>query len=185
MLSLYADGDPQPGALAIAHRAGVSERTVYRYFDDLESLAATAIEHQWARGGHLFAPPPNRGNRRTRISALVDQRLRIHDAFGPFARAAALLASSSPTVARIVALRRRVLREQTVAHLEREIDRRRGSRRGELVDALDAATSLEHVEYLRVSLGRSRRRARGVMIESVAALLALPSRTSSPPAAVR
>ncbi len=43
LLAYYDEGDPEPGAAKIAARAGVSERTVFRYFDDLDSLAAAAI----------------------------------------------------------------------------------------------------------------------------------------------
>ena len=43
LLAYYDEGDHEPGAAKIAARAGVSERTVFRYFDDLDALAAEAV----------------------------------------------------------------------------------------------------------------------------------------------
>ena len=72
LLSFFAEGDPQPGVAKIAARAGVSERSVFRYFDDLESLAGAAIERQIARIAPVFRPPRPSGDLESRISALVD-----------------------------------------------------------------------------------------------------------------
>jgi TetR/AcrR family transcriptional regulator of autoinduction and epiphytic fitness len=38
LLELYQEGDPQPPARAIAERAGVSLRTVFQHFNDMDTL---------------------------------------------------------------------------------------------------------------------------------------------------
>lgn len=171
LLALYQEGELRPGAAEIAARAGVSERSVFRHFEDLEALAGAAIHRQWGRVGHRFAPPPSSGPRAARIAALVDQRLSIHDAVGPIARAAALLAPSSPTIARTFALRRRVLREQLDGQFATELRALGSADRTDLLAALDAASSVEQIEYLRVHAGLSRARTRRVIILTLSALL--------------
>ena len=38
LLDLYAEGNLRPGAGEVARRAGLSRRSVFRYFDDLDDL---------------------------------------------------------------------------------------------------------------------------------------------------
>src|SRR6478735_4764996 len=79
LLAFFDEGESQPGAARIAERAGVSERSVFRYFDDLDSLAAEAVARQIARTRDLFAAPDDAGGLDRRIRALVEQRMTIHD----------------------------------------------------------------------------------------------------------
>lgn len=60
LLSFFAEGDPQPGVTKIAARAGVSERSVFRYFDDLDAMAHAAISTFVERNidALIFSPPP-------------------------------------------------------------------------------------------------------------------------------
>lgn len=170
LLSFYNEGEHDPGAAAIAQRAGVSERSVFRYFQDLEALADAAIHRHWERVGAAFDPPPTVGDVRARATALVEQRFRIHQVAGPVARAGAVLARRSETVARGLDLRRKMLRSQ-LGPLFPEIERLDRAERAELLAALDAATSVEQVEYLRADAGLSAPRARAVMLRIVLALL--------------
>jgi AcrR family transcriptional regulator len=107
LLSLYDDGVVRPGVADIAARAGVSPRSVFRHFADLEGLAEAAIDRQWERVHQLFDAPPHEGDRDARVAALVDQRLRLHGAIIGVARAAAVLSTSSPVVASTLRARRR------------------------------------------------------------------------------
>ncbi len=54
LLDLYAQGEIQPPAARIAEIAKVSERSVFRYFDDMEDLSAFAVELQWSRVKDLY-----------------------------------------------------------------------------------------------------------------------------------
>ncbi len=44
LLDMIREGDLHPGAAEIAERAGVSHRSIFRYFDDLDDLVRTAID---------------------------------------------------------------------------------------------------------------------------------------------
>jgi len=49
-LTLVREGNFDPGGAEIAERAGVSHRSVFRYFDDLADLMITAIARELQRG---------------------------------------------------------------------------------------------------------------------------------------
>jgi TetR/AcrR family transcriptional regulator of autoinduction and epiphytic fitness len=171
LLSLYDDGVVRPGVADIAVRAGVSPRSVFRHFDDLEALAQAAIDRQWARVHPLFQAPSPEGDRGTRVAALVDQRLRLHAAVAGVARAAALLSLSSPVVATTLRGRRRLLGDQVAALFEPELRARRGRARRELAAALEASASLENVDYLRTHAGLGAERTAAVVRRTLLALL--------------
>lgn len=183
LLALYDEGHVQPGVARIAERAGVSSRSVFRHFADLDALAAATIERQWSRVRELFEPPPPGGDLATRVEALTAQRLRLHDTVAGVARAATLhvLMSSSPTVAAAVGDRRRLLAEQVTTLFAPELQAIAEPARREVVaDALEAAASLENVEHLRTHVGLDRERAAAVVRHSLLAVL-----TAAPGAAGR
>ena len=171
LLAFYDEGDHQPGAAKIAARAGVSERTVFRYFDDLDSLAAAAIQIQVARVAPVFVPPDPDGPLDARIAALVTQRTRIYAATAVATRAAHLFETQSPTITRALKFRRTLLRDQLAALFAPELAAHHARVRAELLDALDAATSLEAIEQLRTVAGHSSRRAQTIVARTVRALL--------------
>jgi TetR/AcrR family transcriptional regulator, regulator of autoinduction and epiphytic fitness len=174
LLSLYDDGVVRPGVADIAARAGVSPRSVFRHFADLEGLADAAIERQWQRVHQLFDAPRHGGDLEARVGALVDQRLRLYGAVIGVARAAVVLASSSAVVASTLRARRRLLGDQVVALFAPELDARRGSDRVELAAALEAAASLENVDYLRTHAGLGADRTAAVVRRTLHALLEAP-----------
>jgi TetR/AcrR family transcriptional regulator of autoinduction and epiphytic fitness len=174
LLSLYDDGVVRPGVADIAARAGVSPRSVFRHFADLEGLADAAIERQWQRVHQLFDAPPDGGDLETRVGALVDQRLRLYGAVIGVARAAVVLASSSAVVASTLRARRRLLGDQVVALFAPELDARRGSDRTELAAALEAAASLENMDYLRTQAGLGADGTAAVVRRTLHALLEAP-----------
>jgi AcrR family transcriptional regulator len=171
ILSLYAEGELRPGAAAIAARAGVSQSSVFRHFKDIEALVQAAVEAQWELQHDRFAPPPHGGSREERVAALVEQRLALHDAVGNASRAARVNFPESPTLQRMLHLRRALLRDQVAEQFAVELGRRDALTREVLLDALDAACGLEQLEYLRVDRGLTREQARDVVTFTMRALL--------------
>src|SRR5438477_12334446 len=98
LLTLYEEGVAQPGAAEIARRAGVSERSVFRHFEDLDSLAEATIDRELERVGDLFRAPAVDGALEERVRALVEQRLALYAATGSVARAASLLVLRSALI---------------------------------------------------------------------------------------
>jgi AcrR family transcriptional regulator len=171
LLSLYDDGVVRPAAAEVAARAGVSTRSVFRHFDDLDGLARAAIDQQWQRVRPLFDAPSTEGTVEARVAALVEQRLTLHAAISGVARAAIAMAPSSPVVASTLRSRRRLLGQQVSAQFAAELRRSRGRRRAELAAALEVAASFESVDYLRTHLALDRERAGATIRTTMLALL--------------
>jgi AcrR family transcriptional regulator len=172
LLEFFDEGESQPGAARIAERAGVSERSVFRYFADLDALAAEAVARQMARTRDVFSPPSPAGGLDRRIRALVDQRMHMHDRVAVVAAAGRRIEARAPVVAEAFAFRRRLLREQVEVQFAPELDRRRGRTRMQLLDAADAAASFEQIDHLRTGAGWSRARTRAAVAHTLHALFA-------------
>jgi AcrR family transcriptional regulator len=172
LLEFFAEGEVQPGTARIAERAGVSERSVFRYFDDLDALAAEAVARQVERVRDVYAPPDPTGDRDTRIRAIVEQRLRIHRAVAVASAAGHRIEARAPSIAEAFAQRRELLRTQVAAQFAAEIDPVPAAARTELLDALDAALAFEQIDQLLRVAGRSPARVRALTRRTVHALLA-------------
>ena len=78
LLAIIREGNLRPGASEIADRAGVSHRSIFRYFDDLDDLVLTAIDHAFEEAGPLAGVPDiGAGSLDERIATFVDARLAV------------------------------------------------------------------------------------------------------------
>lgn len=144
---------------------------MFRYFDDLDALAAEAVRRQTERVRDVYEAPIATGDLDTRITAIVDQRLRIHRAVAVTSEAARRIEPRAESVARALAHRNRVLREQAAAQFAEELERQPAATRGELLDALDAALAFEQIDQLRRIAGHSPARIRALTRRTLHALL--------------
>lgn len=94
--SLHHDGDLLPTAPRVAERAGVSVRTVWQHFDDLETLFVAAGERDLEIAMTFLTPIDPDLPLPDRIELLVDQRSRMYEEMAPVWRAARLKAPFSP-----------------------------------------------------------------------------------------
>lgn len=172
MLDLYRAGVLWPSAADIALRSGVSERTVYRLFDDLEALATATIERQTARVRHLFAPPDRSGSVDQRIGMLAAQRMTLYEEIAPVVRAGRLRLARSAAVRSGFEARRQLLRRQVERQFQPELDALPLPERVELLAALDLAAGIEALEFLRHIEGLSVEAAQAVVIRTLRALVA-------------
>jgi AcrR family transcriptional regulator len=174
LLALYDEGTVRPTVAQVAERSGVSERSVFRHFTDMEDLASAALERQLAEVRPFFAAPEADGTQRERIEALVAQRVALHGRMANLARAAAHHAASSSTVAEAVAGRRRLLRQQVEVQFAPELRSLGPADADPLLAALDQAFSLEALDYLAAPSGGDRSRAElaDVLRTTATALLA-------------
>jgi len=74
LLALTDEGDLRRQRRALRLRAGVSLRTVFQHFQDMDLLYAVAAERQERRMSSLLLPPPTEGSLDARIDALVAHR---------------------------------------------------------------------------------------------------------------
>jgi TetR/AcrR family transcriptional regulator of autoinduction and epiphytic fitness len=171
LLALIDEGRPRPTAREIADRAGVSLRSVYVHFDDLEDLFTEAANKTYERMAALITRLPTEGPLAERIDAFVAQRCRLMEAGGPVRHAAVLQEPFSPTLAKVMKLVRTAARDEVERVFATELDRRQGDARERLLAAVDVATSGASWETLRVHAGLSFDRASAVVAEMLMKLL--------------
>jgi AcrR family transcriptional regulator len=171
ILELLREGHDQPTAEAIAARSGVSVRSVFRHFDDLESLYAAAVDRHSELIAPMFEPPPADGTVAARIEAMAARRARLFEAMGPIRRAGERLRGSSAVIDERLDFARRLLRSQVDVLFATELEQRSPADRRELGDALEAATSWSTWQLLRTEQRCSVARARAVVARTLTALL--------------
>jgi AcrR family transcriptional regulator len=167
LVELFGEGNYQPGANEIAERAGLSPRSLFRYFDDVDDLNRAAIEHSQAAARPLLdvgAAPGDATD--VKIKAVVEARLRLFEAIAPAARAARVCAPRHPVVAAQVNQTRRYLREQLRRLFAPELEAV-----PEALPAIDVLCSFESHELLRGDQRLSRAKAAAVLTAAMTALL--------------
>ncbi len=158
LLDLYREGNLSPGADEVAERSGLSRRSLFRYFDDLDDLCRAAIARQTLRAGHLFAlQDMGQGSLADRITRLAAQRAGLFDEIAPAARVGRLRAPYQLIVAEDIRKSRAILRRQLEKHFAPEVDRLEPDRRRETLAAADVLCSFESFDLLRDAQGLSRR----------------------------
>src|SRR4051812_16468409 len=98
--SLHHDGDLRPTAPRVAERAGVSLRTVWQHFNDLESLLVEAGERDYEIALRYVTPIDTTGAFRARLGRLVSQGGQMYEALAPVWGAARLRGPFSPQIRR-------------------------------------------------------------------------------------
>lgn len=152
VLELFAEGVFQPSAAEAAERSGLSLRSVYRYFDDLDSLMRAAIARNLERNlPHYQIPDLGQGPLDERVDRLVRARIDLHDRVGAIARAAVLRSRSNELIAAQLEHRFSLLREQTAAMFAPEIEAAPEDQRYDITATLDLLTGFEAMEVLRES----------------------------------
>lgn len=161
LLGLFRDGIVQPSAAEVADRAGISVRSLFRYFDDVDDLSRAAIERHLAAAQPLMTidattadPLP------VRVERAVESRLRLWEAVAPSARAARACAIRNPLVAAQLAEMRALFRRQVAALFP-----------ARAVPAVDVLLSFETYELLRQDQGLSRPRSAAALSDALQAIL--------------
>lgn len=171
ILDLLREGIESPNVSEIAERSGVSVRSVFRHFDDLESLHIAAIEVHLQQVWHLFAVELPEGPVELRVAALVEQRARLYEDIAPIRRVAERRRRTSPAITAKLGVARRFLRNQVRQCFTPELSRRGGSTADDLLDALELAAGWSSWETLRTEQGLSVARAKRVLGLSLTCLV--------------
>jgi len=113
VLELFTEDCLAPSAQDVAERSGVSLRSVYRYYEDLDALVRAAIARNVERVAPLFElPDPGSDALEVRVERIVSQRLALYEAIAPTARAALLRAPTNDRIRDQLDQRRRALLDQ-------------------------------------------------------------------------
>jgi AcrR family transcriptional regulator len=98
MRALHHEGDLRPTAPRVAERAGVSVRTVWQHFDDLETLLFEAGRRDLAIAAGFVTAIDMSLPTAARVEALVEQRARMFEEMAPPWRAARVHAPFSAQI---------------------------------------------------------------------------------------
>ena len=112
LLAWLRDGNLRPTAKEIADRAGISVRSVYVHFDDLDDLFCAASERTGREIDGLLELISVDQPFEDRIRAVIDQRVRVFEVIMPVKRAGALQEPFSKPLAEIFAGMRSVQRDE-------------------------------------------------------------------------
>jgi AcrR family transcriptional regulator len=169
VLDLLNEGVSRPTAQQVAERSGVSLRSIFRIFDDVETLHATAAAKQQDRVRHLFVNVDLAGALEARADAIARVTAGVYATVAPVRRAA-LRAATESAVLREELQRARVW-------LRREIDRVFAPELARFGDdeityaAVEAALSFEAWDQLRSGQTMDAGRAKAVTTRTLLALL--------------
>ncbi|MDN7122045.1 HTH domain-containing protein [Nocardioides sp. ChNu-153] len=97
-LDLVAAGRQRVTGQQVAEAAGVSVRTVWTHFADLEALYDAASRELWRRYVDERVLVPGDADLATRVDRFAAQRAAENEAIAPFARTAALAEPFSPAL---------------------------------------------------------------------------------------
>ena len=151
--SLHHEGDLRPTATRVAERAGVSLRTVWQHFEDLETLLVEAGRRDFEIALGYVTPIDGDADRSARLRQLVEQRARMCEALAPVWRAARLQEPFSPQIRRNRDQLLQLGREQIERLFAPELDTLGNGRRQSVLTALQVATTWATWESLRTEFG--------------------------------
>lgn len=161
-----------PSAAEVAARAGVSERTVFRHFADLNALFVAVTSRMWPTQEVYVLPRPNDPDLADRIAALVRLRSKLYEEIAPVRRVAIYLSQTHPLVVEQLAHAYTAARAQVADVFAPELSRLDARRRLLMLDALDVASSWSTWDTLRTLQGCSVHRTRKLVTELMTDLLA-------------
>lgn len=172
VLELFREDAVYPGPAEVAERSGVSLRSVYRYFEDMETLVRAAMARHLDRVQPLFLiDSPGKGPLVDRIEELVDQRLRLYDEVAPMMRAALLRARSNDLIRERLEETRRGLRRQVEEVFAPELGKLSAGDSRDVLAALDVLLEFESMEHLQRERAMTAPDTRRVLIRAVTSLL--------------
>ncbi len=172
LLDLVSGGDVAPTAQRIADRAGVSVRSVYQHFADVEGLYADAAErtYQWARETAKTIDTSLPAARR--VDVYVEDRTGILESLLEFHRAVRLMEPSSDRIRGYRLAMEKWEKDRVGKVFAPELRAMDSPERSAAHAAVDVLSSADSWDHLRRN-GQSARAARTVLRSGIHCLLGL------------
>lgn len=172
LLEIIREGNLHPGASEIADRAGVSHRSIFRYFDDLDDLVRTSIDHAFAEAGPLAdIPEIGDGSLAERITNFVDARIALFQLVDGAMQLARMRAPSIASIDEGIAQIAELFRTQIAEHFAVELGELSETDRPLMVDGILVAASYDSFTIHLRLLGSDVERIRAAWITAISAML--------------
>jgi TetR/AcrR family transcriptional regulator, regulator of autoinduction and epiphytic fitness len=172
MRALHAEGELRPTAPRVAERAGVSLRTVWQQFADMEALLVEANRRDNEILQTLMKQIDPDQPLAARVALFTSQRARILEQMTPSWRAARLQAPFSEELKRNKAQTLAMAKAELETVFAPELTKLAGKKGQELGEGLHAVSIWSFWESLRTELGLSPEQAENLVRATVTALLA-------------
>ena len=150
LLALLREGHIEVSAAAIAERAKLSERSIFRYFDDLDDLYRTVCAVQFERERkHATIDSFSKGSTEDKIAHFVEQRVRLFTSIGSIGRASRVFAHRNAVIAKELRRARVLLRRQIADHFADEIAALPSAERSHAATIIDSLCNFESYSIMR------------------------------------
>jgi AcrR family transcriptional regulator len=176
LLGLYNDGILNPSTEEIAERSGVSARSLFRYFDDVDDLCQAAIIQQQQNVRPLLpiGATPDQPTEQ-KVQALVRQRAELFEAVESVALVSRLRAPFQLVVADRLTLGREFLRNQIAVLFAPELAAMPHTVAAGRLATADIAASFESWRLLRDDQHLPRAKAAAATADALFALFTAPA----------
>ena len=171
LLALLEEGYLRPTSSEVAERAGVSLRSVFQHFEDMESLYGAVADAQMERLGHFISQETPEGTLGSRVSAFIDRRSELLETVTPVRRAAILQEPFSEGLARRLRWAHDIARDELERTFAPELASVAAGKRADVVWALDVATNWSAWDTSRRMNGLSIADSKRVMERMIVVLL--------------
>ena len=151
LLDLLNEGVVEPTSQQIASAAGVSVRSIFQHFDDLEALYGDLARAQDERTRPWFEQLDDEGDVSARVAALARHRRELFEHISPVRHAIGSRARTSDALAARLADVDAQLRAQIERQFAPELAARRGAARTRLLDVIDLLWSFDSWDRLRTA----------------------------------
>ena len=168
LLGLIENGETEISAALIASKAGLSERSIFRYFDDVNDLYRSVCDQAFSKEiEYALIDDAGVGSLDTKIENFVNQRVRIYTMNEKIAPAARSFAFKNPVIKNQLVLGRKLLRTQIMKHFAEELSVFDKQQQQVAVAIIDSLTTFEYYDMMRSDQKMSVQAIKSVLTESL------------------
>ena len=172
LLELYSEGNLDPTTDEVAQRSGLSARSLFRYFEDVDDLCQAAITHHLLSIGALSAlPHPREEPLADRVRKVAQMRVRLHHQIGAVGRVARVKAPFIPVLNKMLRDRRGDVRTFLASWFAPELAQFEPSVAATTLSAIDLLCCFESMDLLAVDHDFDSEQIAAVLERGITALL--------------
>ena len=168
LLGLIENGETEISAALIASKAGLSERSIFRYFDDVNDLYRSVCDLAFSKEiEYALIDDAGIGSLDTKIENFVNQRVRIYTMNEKIAPAARSFAFKNPIIKNQLVVGRKLLRTQIIKHFAEELSAFDKQQQQAAVAIIDSLTTFESYDMMRSDQRMSVQAIKSILTESI------------------